>query len=1163
MKNDKIIINIKQLIALFFLLGISQTASCDDVQNALNLDYFRTPEASAFKKYGEESVNDYTGTADISVPLYTIKCKDIEIPLVLRYDASGIKVEQEASWVGLGWNLMVGGCINYVCAGGHDMLGAPFIPDSVWTEYLTSEFSSMDNSSYINSEVDLITHKTQTRYYRYNPQESSNWMGNFPLSSQNFVFSYVDNISPAVNKYGMKEYVDWGYGERDFYTVNVLGRSFMFFIDPFTLKVFNIGKEGEKFIVEPNYVANTCQAGIGNQPDVYKWRITDSSGYVYEFEEGDKFQHDSRTEMRYTSCWYLTKIKSPLGEEIEFTYTEQESKRVSWHEEINITIASQGFDNGLGPKGHDRYNQYARVKSHYLKEIKTRNQTVLFDTSESNECSGRRLNCIKVLSNDSTEVKNIKFSYGSFGHSYVGGSFAPAQDAEDGLRLKLENVKEMSSSETLTTSFSYNSLNLPSKRSFAQDYWGYYNGKENKISSQYTLIPTPKSSSPYVQRLNNYSASWGADRHSRGEYMQAAMLNRVDYPTGGYTAYEYETNRVRVNAFVETQKYIEKSYDVSKSASFSVSENPSYSPLQIDSVGFYLNKELQGELYLRCSSSANIDGENMNIIIYKWPTGGETSVWGKTIPVKFTSSQDFSYVDSITLSPGRYTLMVTPPNVSIMNFGATCQLRGFYTETTSDKSDYYFLCGGLRIKRISNYDNDGKIINYTTYDYSGGLLLDEMETVDFKTCYLYHRESARVGQVDVFTITPGHSRMPAFYASCNPGIVGYSNVTKSKFDASGNLKKYVTTSYINNRPTNMYGIGCYSRFNNGAIISQETHDASGNIVSKTENTYDHDLVDHYYTNMVAKYKIIGEPTIGTPPSIELDIFDAPNILPTRTITTSGGDYRGVADIVRYPYILSREELSRSVTTEYSPGGSTIVKTKDYLYNTTNHQVAQIDESTGLPNQTRRTRITYSADGTDEYSRWMKDAHRLNDVVETKTTLVENGQEYCISTQRTNYTSRYSNRTSHYLPGSTSTSIGDNTPETRAVYSYDDSLNVCAIAVDGMETVYIWSYYGQYPIAKIEGLTYAEVKTAVGSSVISALLRKAEPSDGDFNSIRNAVRQIGGHVTTYTYKPLVGVTSETQPNGNTLYYGYDSFGRLETIRDNDGNIVKSYEYNYHK
>lgn len=1165
MKKDKekTTINIKHFLALFFLIGISQAALCDDVQNALNLDYFRTPEASAFKKYGEELVNEYTGTADISVPLYTIKCKDIEIPLVLRYDASGIKVEQEASWVGLGWNLMVGGCINYVCAGGHDMFGAPFIPDSVWTEYLTSEFSSMDNSSFINSEVNLIIHKTQTRYYRYNPQESSNWMGNYPLSPQNFVFSYVDNISPAVNIYGMKEYVDWGYGERDFYSVNVLGKSFMFFIDPFTLKVFNIGKEGEKFRVEPDYVANTCQAGVGNQPDVYKWRITDSSGYIYEFEEGDKFQHDSRTGMRYTSCWYLTKIKSPLGEEIEFTYTEQESNRVSWQEKINVTIVAQGFDNGSGPRGHDRYNQYARVKSHYLSEIKTRNQTVLFDTSESKECSGRRLNGIKVLSYDSTEIKNIKFSYGSFGHSNVGGSYAPAQDAEDGLRLKLENVKEMSSSDTLATSFSYNSLNLPSKRSFAQDYWGYYNGKENKISGQYTLIPTPNSSSPYTQRLKNYDASWGADRYSRDNYMQAAMLNRVDYPTGGYTTYEYETNRVRVNTFAETQKYIEKSYDVSKSASFSVSENPSYSPLQMDSVSFWLNKELKGELYLRCSSSANIDGEDMNIYIFKWPTGGETSVSGKIIPAKFNRSQGFSYVDSITLSPGRYTLMVAPPNVSIMNFGATCQLRGFYTETLTDESEYYVLCGGLRVKKISNYDNDGQKINYTTYDYSGGLLLDEIETTDCMLCYLYYRDETHVGQADVFTITPGHSRMPAFYASCNPGIVGYSNVVKSKFNANGNLEKSVATSYINDKPTNMYGIEYYSRFNNGAIINQETRDASGNIVSKTENTYGHDLVDHYYTNMMAKYKIIGETTIGAPPSIELDIIDAPNILPTKTITTSGGDYHGVADIVRYPYILSRDELSQSVTTEYCPDSSTIVKTKDYIYNGINHQVSQIDENTSLSSQTLRTKITYSADGEDYMSRWMQDAHRLNDVVENKTLLVENGQEHCISTQHTNYTSRYNNGTSHYLPASLSTSIGDNAPETRAVYSYDDSLNVCSIVVDSMETVYIWSYKGQYPIAKIEGLTYAEVQSAVGTSAISILLSKPQPTSADLSSIRNAVNGIGGHVTTYTYKPLVGIESMTQPNGNTVYYEYDSFARLTRVIDHDGSVISTNSYNYRK
>jgi YD repeat-containing protein len=272
-------------------------------------------------------------------------------------------------------------------------------------------------------------------------------------------------------------------------------------------------------------------------------------------------------------------------------------------------------------------------------------------------------------------------------------------------------------------------------------------------------------------------------------------------------------------------------------------------------------------------------------------------------------------------------------------------------------------------------------------------------------------------------------------------------------------------------------------------------------------------------------------------------------------------YNSRFQVWKYPYILSRVDLSKTTNTEYCPGGNTIVKTKDYLYNTTNHQVSRIDENTSLSNQILRTRITYSADGTDAYSRWMKDAHRLNDVVETKTALVENGQEHCISTQRTNYTSRYSNRTSLYLPGSTSTSIGDNTPETRAVYSYDDSLNVCAIAVDGVETVYIWSYNGQYPIAKIEGLTYAEVKAAVGQSTISNLLCKAEPSDGDFNSIRNAVKNARGHITTYTYRPLVGITSETLPNGNTTYYEYDGFGRLTSVTDHNGSVISTNSYNY--
>lgn len=80
----------------------------------------KSPEASAFMKYGGNDINEYTGNPAISIPLYTISYKGVDIPINLSYDGDGVQVAQEASWVGLGWNLNVGGCINYVSQGGND-----------------------------------------------------------------------------------------------------------------------------------------------------------------------------------------------------------------------------------------------------------------------------------------------------------------------------------------------------------------------------------------------------------------------------------------------------------------------------------------------------------------------------------------------------------------------------------------------------------------------------------------------------------------------------------------------------------------------------------------------------------------------------------------------------------------------------------------------------------------------------------------------------------------------------------------------------------------------------------------------------------------------------------------------------------------------------------
>lgn len=51
------------------------------------------------------------------------------------------------------------------------------------------------------------------------------------------------------------------------------------------------------------------------------------------------------------------------------------------------------------------------------------------------------------------------------------------------------------------------------------------------------------------------------------------------------------------------------------------------------------------------------------------------------------------------------------------------------------------------------------------------------------------------------------------------------------------------------------------------------------------------------------------------------------------------------------------------------------------------------------------------------------------------------------------------------------------------------------------------------------------------------------------------------MTTYTYEPLVGITSVTGPDNRTTTYEYDDFGRLKCIKDNDGNILEYYDYHY--
>ena len=96
----------------------AQQANFFDVQSEFLK--FTTPNSASFNKFIDHPVSLYNGTPEVSVPIYTLIDGAIEIPIVLRYNTSGVKVSEEAGWVGLGWNLNVGGLITQNVIGEYD-----------------------------------------------------------------------------------------------------------------------------------------------------------------------------------------------------------------------------------------------------------------------------------------------------------------------------------------------------------------------------------------------------------------------------------------------------------------------------------------------------------------------------------------------------------------------------------------------------------------------------------------------------------------------------------------------------------------------------------------------------------------------------------------------------------------------------------------------------------------------------------------------------------------------------------------------------------------------------------------------------------------------------------------------------------------------------------
>ncbi|RAI86693.1 hypothetical protein [Algoriphagus yeomjeoni] len=233
----------------------------------------------------------------------------------------------------------------------------------------------------------------------------------------------------------------------------------------------------------------------------------------------------------YNNSYYLSKVESKEGGVINFFYEDE-----NYSYAINRTEQKYSWITGNGCQADNNLIdvnciQESSVSGKRLIRIETsENEQVIFKYKTESTGDGTRedlpgakaLQYLEVYNmGDVSPVKKIEFSTS---YSSSSGTTGPNHQTAWDKRLKLDQV-------TVDTdqiySFAYNG-NLSPRLSYDQDYYGYH-----IYNYVYSAIPTVSTHNPN-----------GANREPQASRVTAGMLNRINYPTGGYSTFEYEQNLV-------------------------------------------------------------------------------------------------------------------------------------------------------------------------------------------------------------------------------------------------------------------------------------------------------------------------------------------------------------------------------------------------------------------------------------------------------------------------------------------------------------------------------------------------------------------------------------------------------------------------------------------
>lgn len=484
------------------------------------------------------------------------------------------------------------------------------------------------------------------------------------------------------------------------------------------------------------------------------------------------------------------------------------------------------------------------------------------------------------------------------------------------------------------------------------------------------------------------------------------------------------------------------------------------------------------------------------------------------------------------------------------------------------------LGGGLRIKQVLSKDNVGGTIS-RSYEYEPGYLEHDMDNeMNFSNCSFVVAPGCIAS--DGFTTSHYVYRSRVLSNSWNPGLgsnnVQYTKVTEYIGDATSNSGKNIYTySYDNASNLSPTSIGGgvkgqyvpnyyskdYRNWANGLLRKKESFVNTGsNTYQLAEDiSYNYTYVDQKILSGLYVFQVASYTGYGNSP---LSVYSARNDMATQNSIPYKSALLFGSSVNDQTIVTGANYLRSEVNNKYV-GSNVLTTTTIYDHSNPNNYYPTGVTKYQSNGDTVFTTMAYVDDfaAIAPYST-MKSRNILSPVIESKSYVKPlTASPRLVKTERTNMKAWPEGV---FKPVNMQLSIQSNPLENRLEFDqYDSSGNILQMKqANNVNECYLYGYKNQYPVARIIGSDIATVKSYINSVILNDPQSDQQLRD-ELNKLRIALP--AARVSTYTYKVLVGVTSETDPSGKTNYYEYDSFGRLKMIKDNDGKILKQYDYKY--